>query len=141
MLGLNLSLMRKKSFGYPIFAPGTFDDIWTRYERGISTLYTSLRKIQLESGGPYTLAAGLEIEINGTWTSANGTLVAGDVIRVRATSSPDYYVEGVSGTVALAVTIGGVPCTFTLINMVEPILNAANWTYGDEWVYDAPMEI
>ena len=139
MLGLNLSFMRKKSFGYPIFAPGTFADKWTLDERGISTPYRS-PKIQLESGGAYTLAAGLEIEINGVWTSSGGTLIAGDVIRVRATSSPDYYVEGESGTVALAVTIGGVDCTFTLINMVERI-NAATWGYEDEWVYNTPLEL
>ena len=116
---------RRRNAGYREFAPGAFDTRWTLYNRGLNTLYQS-PAIQLESGGVYTLAAGLEIQINGVWTEQPGTLIAGDVIRVRATSLNEYFVDGVSGTLALVLTIGGVACTFTLINMVEP--PASNWT-------------
>jgi hypothetical protein len=112
--------------GPMIAEPGDFDARWTLYERGLSTICRS-PKIQIASGGAYTLAAGLEIEINGTWTSSNGSLIAGNIIRVQATSSPDYYVEDVSGTLAFVLTIGGVACTFTLINMVEPV-------FGPQWI-------
>lgn len=109
-----------KSSGPREDAPGEFDLYWTLGERGLSTLYSSPR-ITLTSGGAYTLDAGLEIKINDDdWISTGGTLVAEDIIQVRATSSADYYVDGVSGTVAFVLTIGGVACTFTLINMEDP---------------------
>ena len=108
------------STGHILREPGTFDYRWTLYNRGLLTPYQS-SKVALASGGAYTLEAGLEIEINGAaWTSSNGTLLEGDIIRVQATSLNEYYVEGVSGTLDLSLTIDGTACTFTLINMVEP---------------------
>lgn len=122
----SLSAIWKRKHGGPReFSPGEFDAFWTLYNRGLDTLYQS-SAVQLESGGAYTIESGLEIQINGTWTDQPGTLLAGDVIRVRATSLNEYFVEGVSGTLALKLTIDGTDCTFTLINMVEP--PASNWT-------------
>ena len=125
-LGLSLGLDRRKV--YLKRPPGTFDAQWTLYNRGLNTLYQS-PAVQLESGGDYTLEPGLEIKINGIWTDQPGTLVAGDVIRVRATSLNEYFVNGISGTLALKLTIDGTDCTFTLINMVDPATLNASFPY------------
>lgn len=100
-------------------APGTFDTRWTLYNRGLLTEYPS-PYVVLASGGDYTLESGLEIEINGVRTDQPGTLEALDKIRVFATTLNEYFVDGVSGTLALKLTIDGTDCTFTLINIVEP---------------------
>lgn len=127
-LSLSLSLGFDRRKGYLKRFPGTFDIQWILYERGLFTQYSS-RYIKLLSGGDYTLEPGLELEINGVWTEESGTLVAGDIIRVRATSLNEYFVDGVSGTLALKLTIDGVDCTFTLINIVEPATLNASFPY------------
>jgi len=111
---LRRNVLSGGSSGIAIRAPGTFDEKWTLYNADVLTEYTS-RVIKLLSGGDYTLDDGLEIQINGTWIIGNeGTLAAGDSIRVRMASAEAYAV-----TVAKVVNIGGVDCTFSVTTMDE----------------------
>jgi len=125
---LSLNFDRRK--GYLKRSPGTFDALWTKSGVAISTVYES-RKVKLSSGGDYTLEAGLEIEINGIWTDQPGTLIAGNIIRVRLTSSDEYET-----IVELAVTIDGVSCSFLVETTVDPATLNVSFPYTFPFVME-----
>jgi len=89
------------------------------------------RTIQTQATGAISITADLsgtgEYQINGgLWTSAPGTVVPGDLIRARLTSSALY--ETLS---ALEITIDGVADTFSVTTVVESIDLFAHYT-GEE---------
>lgn len=81
-----------------------------RNNRGLNTLVTSNQIVVTGINMPSEVSVtGGEYQINsGSWTSANGTVVEEDTVRVRHTTSSSYDTE-----VSTVLTIGGVSGTFT----------------------------
>ena len=74
------------------------------------------RTIQTQATGAIAITAGTgEYQINGgTWVSTAGTVVPGDLIRARVTSSASYETA-----VTLEITIDGVADTFSVTTLAD----------------------
>jgi len=74
------------------------------------------RTIQTQSTGAIAITSGTgQYQINaGSWVSTAGTVVPGDTIRARVTSSVDYETA-----VVLEITIDGVADTFTVTTLAD----------------------
>jgi len=93
----------------------------------LSTVITS-RAVSASSSGAISITVGTgEYQINGgTWVSTPGTVVLGDLIRARLTSS------GIHETaVSLEITINGVADTFTVTTHVEAVAELALTQAGE----------
>ena len=83
----------------------------------ISTVVTS-RRVYPGVSGAISVEAGLEYEINGdgSWVTAPGTITEDDYYRVRLTSSASYET-----LTELDVTVDGVAYTFSVTTMADPV--------------------
>ena len=93
----------------------------------LNTLVTSnsITVTGINTAAPVTISGG-EYEINGSeiWSSMSGTVVNGNALRVRQTSSPNY--ETKTDTV---LTIGGVSGTFSVTTLPPDITGAPAYMY------------
>ena len=119
-MGFNPAAFDQDAFdpaGFQMEAGGGSDDVPEAFSftdqtgAARSTLYTSnaITVLGIDTASAISITGG-EYSVNGgPWTSTGGTVVLGDSVRVRGTSSASY-----STAVNVALTIGGVSDTFTI---------------------------
>jgi len=88
------------------------------------------RTIQTQSTGAIAITSGTgQYQINaGSWVSTAGTVVTGDTIRARVTSSASYETA-----VALEITIDGVADTFTVTTLAEIVDALLHYTEEEHY--------
>jgi len=88
------------------------------------------RTIQTQSTGAIAITSGTgQYQINaGSWVSTAGTVVPGDTIRARVTSSASYETA-----VALEITIDGVADTFTVTTLAEIVDALLHYTEEEHY--------
>jgi hypothetical protein len=94
----------------------------------LSTPITS-NTISIKTGGTVHPDTGLTWSKNGgAFSAADGTVVAGDKVQVKETSSGSY-----STPVTLNLTINGVAFPFVAVTMTEPVI-LEDITFGGDTV-------
>ena len=108
-LGLSIGITGTQRFGPPIREPGTFDALWTITDAELSTL-TEFTTVQINGSGAITVIGTTEYSQNGgAFTATAGTIVDGDTLSIRYTSSGTNDTEVIGG-----VIIDGVNCNASL---------------------------
>jgi hypothetical protein len=97
--------------------PFTFSDVTGAT---ISTVYTASVTLSGLTGTAHARVTGGTISINGGSYVSSGTVVNGNTVAVRVTSSASY-----STAVNAVVTIGGVTDTYTVTTGSAPVFNRA----------------
>jgi hypothetical protein len=92
----------------------------------ISTVYTSnaITVTGINDAAPITVTGGEYRKNGGSWVSTAGTVVTGDSVDVRGTSSGSYLTA-----VNVVLTIGGVSDTYTITTEAEPLPSGYVPTY------------
>lgn len=121
MMGLNMGHQWGRGHvSGPVFVPDTTPNSFTLTAVAaatVSTTYTAQFTVSgINTASPISLTSpGTYSKNGGAFASADGTVVNGDVIRVRLLSSTDYMTA-----VNTIVTIGGVSSTFTVTTQTTP---------------------
>lgn len=95
-----------------------------------STLYTSntITVAGINAAAPISVTGG-EYRVNGgAWVSSSGTVVNGDTVQVRGTSSGAY-----STAVSVVLTIGGVSDSYTVTTGADPGSGSGSVIYSENF--------